>query len=89
MAHCVSEGSYNILFILAVIVCLLMLGGMAYSYDKFKKASMNQLSEMEAGLSMNISLIGIILSILFILIFFILFFLFQKRLVGVYAPLKK
>ncbi len=87
MSACVSESSYTILFISAIVVTVLMLVGSAYFYDNFNKADTNRLTEENARMAKNISMISIIISVIAIALLFILFFGFSKRLVGVYATL--
>lgn len=85
MANCVSEGSYNILFIMAIIAALFFLLSSAYYYDRFNKASTGRLSGSDAITSKNMTMFSMIIATLSIALFFILYFGFSKRLVGVYT----
>lgn len=87
MPPCVTEGSYNVLFIVAVIVSVLFLLSTAFYYDKFSKASTNRLTSEDAAIAKNMTVISMIVAILSIALLFILYFGFQKRLVGVYTTL--
>ena len=85
MPTCVSEGSYNVLFIIAIVACVLFLLGSAYFYDRFKKAETDRLSSHDAYVSKSLAMVSMVVTAIFIALFFILYFGFQKRLVGVFA----
>jgi len=87
MPNCVTEGSHNILFIIAVIVSVLFLLSTAFYYDRFNKAATNRLSENDAAIAKNMAIVSLIVAILSIAVLFILYFGFRKRLMGVaHAP---
>lgn len=85
MPTCVTEGSYNILFITAVVVGMIFLVSNAYFYDKFNKSTTNRLSQKESDMAKNISVFTLIVSILALAVLFVLFFAYNKRMVGVYT----
>jgi len=87
MPSCVTEGSYNVLFIVAVVVAVLFLLSTAFYYDRFSKASTNRLTQEDAAVAKNMTILSLIVAILCIALLFILYFGFQKRLVGVYTTL--
>ncbi len=89
MPPCVTEGSYNILFIVAIVVCVLFLLSTAFYYDKFSKASTNRLTQEDSAIAKNISILSLIIAILGIALLFSLYFGFQKRLVGVYTTIPR
>ncbi len=81
---CISEGSYNILFICAVIISVLFLFSTAYYYDRFSKAETNRLTEKNAAIAKNVAILGLIFTVMIIALLFVLYFGFRKRLLGVY-----
>jgi len=86
MPSCVTEGSYNLLFIVAIIVSVLFLISTAYYYDKFSKATTNRLTENQANIAKNMTMISLIVALFSIAILFLFYFGFQTRMVGVYTP---
>lgn len=87
MPSCVTEGSYNVLFIVAVIVAVLFLLSTAFYYDRFSKASTNRLTQEDSAIAKSMTILSLVVAILCIALLFILYFGFQKRLVGVYTTL--
>lgn len=85
MPTCVTEGSYNILFITAVVIGMIFLISNAYFYDKFNKSTTNRLSQKESDMAKNISIFTLIASIIALAVLFVLFFAYNKRMVGVYT----
>lgn len=85
MPSCVSEGSYNLLFIVSIVLSILFLLSTAFYYDKFSKASTNRLTQKDAVISKNVTIMSMIIAILGMAVLLILYFGFQKRLVGVYT----
>ncbi len=83
MVTCVSEGSYNILFILALAICIIMILISAYFYDRFSKMERGVTSEASIRNAKNMAMISLIVIIISIAVLFLLFFGFQKRMVGV------
>ena len=81
MEHCVSESSYNVLFICAVVIAVFLLILSAYAWDKFNKASEKRLPTKSAQDGKTISLISLIISIIAIGLLIVLFFVYQKKLV--------
>ena len=79
MIDCVSESGYNILFVSAVVIAVLLLVLAAYSWNKFNQAEEKRLSANSARNGKSIALIGIIVSILAVGLLIILFFGFQKK----------
>jgi len=88
MVTCVSEGSYNVLFIMALAICITMILISAYFYDRFSKMERGITSTQSIQNAKNISMISLIVIIIAIAILFLLFFGFQTRMVGVsvYTP---
>ena len=83
MVTCVSEGSYNILFIMALAICITMVLISAYFYDRFSKMERGITSEQSIRNSKNMAMIALIVIIIAIAVLFLMFFGFQKRMVGV------
>ena len=83
MPSCVSESSYNILFICALVVIVLMLLSSAYFYDKFNKAETDRLTSKDTKVAKTMSMLSLVISVIGIAILFALFFGFKKRLTGV------
>lgn len=78
--ECVTQGSYNIVFIAAVIMGLLLLIISSYNWDKLNKAEKEKLSKLEAGAGITIDAIGVLVAVVAILILVILYFNFQKKI---------
>lgn len=83
MVTCVSEGSYNILFIMALAICITMILISAYFYDRFSKMERGITSEQSIRNAKNMAMISLIVIIIAIAVLFLMFFGFQKRMVGV------
>nr|QBK86570.1 MAG: uncharacterized protein LCMAC102_03650 [Marseillevirus LCMAC102] len=76
----ISEDSYNVLFISAVIISILFLFSTAYYYDRFSKAETNRLTEKNAAIAKNVAILGLIIAVIMIALLFVLYFGFRKRL---------
>ena len=85
MVTCVSEGSYNVLFIMALAICIVLVLISAYFYDRFSKIERGVYSEESIRNAKNMAMLALIIIIISIAILFMLFFGFQKRMVGVSA----
>ena len=85
MPVCIAEGSYNALFITAVITAVLFILTAAFSYDRLNKVSTNQLTDDQVTIGKHISMVSIVFAVIAFGIFFVLFFGFKKRLMGVYT----
>ena len=83
MVTCVSEGSYNVLFILALAICIIMILISAYFYDRFSKMERGVVTPESIRNAKNMAMISLIVIIISIAVLFLLFFGFQKRMVGV------
>jgi heme/copper-type cytochrome/quinol oxidase subunit 2 len=83
MVTCVSEGSYNVLFIMALAICITMILISAYFYDRFSKMERGVTSEQSIRNAKNMAMIALIVIIISIAVLFLIFFGFQKRMVGV------
>ena len=88
MSSCVTEGSYNLIFIISIIISVLFLFSTAFYYDRFNRASTNRLSVNDIAIAKTMTLLSLIISIISIAILFILFFGFRKRVIGLY-PINK
>jgi heme/copper-type cytochrome/quinol oxidase subunit 2 len=89
MPTCVTEGSYNILFIVGICISLGFLVSSAYFYNQFSKASNDQLTHRSSEIGKNISIFALVGASLALALLFIMYFAFSQRMVGVYtqAPL--
>lgn len=85
MPACVSEGSYNTIFVVATIIVILLLLLSSYVYDRFNKASKNELSSSQFNMSKNIALGSMILGIFALTVLIVVFFGFRTRMIGVYS----
>lgn len=87
MPACVSETSYYLIFVVALIIGVALIAGSAYSYDRFKnfREKPDEADNDKLHTATNVSILFLVLGLLGIMTLFILFFGFQKRLVGVYT----
>jgi hypothetical protein len=85
MPVCVSDASYNVLFVFSICLVIIFLALSAYSYDGFNKTENNIITPQQARQAKIFNMVGIIIACLGIAVMFLLFFGFRHKLVGVYA----
>lgn len=83
MSTCISEGSYNVLFIISIIGGLIFILGSAFYYDRFTKISTKTLTDEQISTARNATFLFMILATLIVLTLFVAYFGFQKRVVSV------
>lgn len=75
----ISEGSYNILFIVGVVVAVLFVLSSAYFFDRFHRASENNLTMEETLIAKHVSMVTLIVGILCFALLFVLYFGFRRE----------
>jgi len=87
MPACVSEMSYYIMFVIALLTGVILILASVYFYDRFKnyRNDSDNITKESLDRSSNVSFLFLFLGLFAVMTLFILFFGFQKRLVGVYT----
>lgn len=90
MQVCVSETSYYLVFVVAIVSSVLLIGGSAYSYDRFRnmREKPDDVTTDNLHRSANVNIAFMILGLIGVVGAFVLFFGFQKRMVGLKASIK-
>ena len=79
---CVSEGSYHILYVTAIVTAFILLIGSAYFWDKFNKVKNSRLTKREEKQAQGVAMAGVVVSVIGIGVLIMLFFGFRRRMVG-------
>ena len=80
LVDCVSQGSYNILFILAVVITLFLMIGSIFVWDRFSKGQSRKLTTKEAEDAKIASIAALIISVIALITLLILFFGYQQKI---------
>lgn len=75
---CISEGSYNLMFALTLVVSLIFLFISAYLYDVARKAVDDTVTNREVVASKALTMISMIISLVAIVILFVAYFAMKK-----------
>jgi len=75
---CISEGSYNLMFALTLVVSLIFLFISAYLYDISRKAVDDTVTNREVVASKALTMISMIISLVAIVILFVAYFAMKK-----------
>ena len=80
---CISEGSYNLMFALTLVVSLIFLFISAYLYDIARKAVDETVTNREVVASKALTMISMIIALVSIVMLLIVYFSMKKSCVSV------
>ncbi len=80
LVDCVSQGSYNVLFIVAVVVTLFLMVGSIFVWDRFGRSQVRRLTPKEAEDAKIASIASLIISVISLIVLLILFFGYQQKI---------
>ena len=78
MVTCVSESSYNIMFVMALIICIVLIFISAYFYNKFNKMEQEPASPESIRNGRTMAIISLVVIAIFIALLFLFFCLRDK-----------